>query len=196
MENLVNQRLNVLVDTFERGIKSAFAQRIGISQQGAHDLLSGRKGAPSFKVISGVLENYPQVRAEWLILGKGKMLNDESAPHIKASMLDFFKLPSKEELELGNLRIEYWKTARARAVSIANTIEAEWDYLHQVKPITELEKELLQHSIDFVFLMRSDNLANQGAIQMASADIYMQIADLHKRMAIAIDNGSSSSPLE
>jgi hypothetical protein len=76
METTVTQRLNLMVDAFERGVKSAFAQRIGISQQGAHDLLGSRKGGPSFKVLTKILESYPQIRIEWLLLGEGEMLKD------------------------------------------------------------------------------------------------------------------------
>jgi transcriptional regulator with XRE-family HTH domain len=70
----VNQRLNLIVDTFEKGKKAAFARKAGISPQGAQELLAGRKGDPSFKVLIKILESYPQIRTDWLVLGKGKML--------------------------------------------------------------------------------------------------------------------------
>jgi hypothetical protein len=83
MEDSVTQRLNLLVETFEKGVKSSFANRIGISQQGAHDLLGSRKGGPSFKVLTKILENYPQIRMEWLLLGRGPMLQQEGTPTIE-----------------------------------------------------------------------------------------------------------------
>lgn len=70
----INQRLNLIVDTFEKGKKAAFARKVGMSPQGAQELLAGRKGDPSFKVLVKILESYPQVRMEWLILGNGQML--------------------------------------------------------------------------------------------------------------------------
>jgi hypothetical protein len=78
METSVTQRLNAIVDTFEKGVKSSFAHRIGISQQGAHDLLGSRKGGPSFKVLTKILESYPQIRIEWLVLGRGPMIQEET----------------------------------------------------------------------------------------------------------------------
>jgi hypothetical protein len=73
-QSTVNQRLNLLVDTFENGVKAAFARKAGISPQGAQELLAGRKGDPSFKVLVKILESYPTVNANWLVLGIGEML--------------------------------------------------------------------------------------------------------------------------
>jgi hypothetical protein len=73
-QGTVNQRLNLLVDTFENGVKAAFARKAGISPQGAQELLAGRKGDPSFKVLVKILESYPTIDANWLVLGRGEML--------------------------------------------------------------------------------------------------------------------------
>lgn len=66
----------MVVDAFEKGKKAAFARKAGISPQGAQELLAGRRGEPSFKVLVKILESYPQVRIEWLVLGKGPMLKE------------------------------------------------------------------------------------------------------------------------
>jgi hypothetical protein len=70
----VNERLNLIVDTFEKGVKAAFARKASISSQGAQEILAGRKGDPSFKVLAKILESYPAVDANWLVLGQGAML--------------------------------------------------------------------------------------------------------------------------
>lgn len=70
----VNQRLNLIVDTFEKGKKASFARKVGISPQGVQEMLTGRKGDPSFKVLIKILESYPQVCTEWLVLGLEPML--------------------------------------------------------------------------------------------------------------------------
>jgi transcriptional regulator with XRE-family HTH domain len=76
-QGTVNERLNYLVKYFEFGKKAAFARKAGISPQGAQELLAGRKGDPSFKVLVRILEAYPQVYADWLVLGRGPMLQSE-----------------------------------------------------------------------------------------------------------------------
>lgn len=73
-QNAVNQRLNFIVDNFEGGKKAAFARKVGMSPQGVQEILAGRKGDPSFKVLVKILESYPQVRIDWLVLGQGPML--------------------------------------------------------------------------------------------------------------------------
>jgi hypothetical protein len=73
-QSTVNQRLNLIVDTFEKGVKAAFARKAGISPQGAQEILAGRKGDPSFKVLVKILESYPAIDANWLVLGRGEML--------------------------------------------------------------------------------------------------------------------------
>jgi hypothetical protein len=75
-QDSINQRLNSVVDTFERGVKAAFARKAGISPQGAQELLAGRKGDPSFKVLVKILESYPTIDANWLVLGRGPMLQE------------------------------------------------------------------------------------------------------------------------
>jgi transcriptional regulator with XRE-family HTH domain len=85
-QDSVNQRLSFLVDTFEQGKKASFARKAGISPQAAQEILAGRRSEPSFKVLVKILENYPQVCTDWLVLGKGPMLKvdarqDASMPH-------------------------------------------------------------------------------------------------------------------
>ncbi|WP_070730348.1 helix-turn-helix domain-containing protein [Hymenobacter lapidarius] len=67
-----------MVDLFEKGKKAAFARKAGISPQGAQELLAGRKGDPSFKVLIKILEAYPQISTDWVLFGKGDMLLPEA----------------------------------------------------------------------------------------------------------------------
>nr|GFB33861.1 hypothetical protein [Tanacetum cinerariifolium] len=82
-QETVNQRLNILVDSFERGKKVAFARKVSISPQAAQEILAGRQSEPSFKVLVRILENYPQVCSDWLVLGRGPMLRGDVAEPIQ-----------------------------------------------------------------------------------------------------------------
>ncbi|MGI4738486.1 MAG: hypothetical protein ACRYG7_25235 [Janthinobacterium lividum] len=66
----------MIVDIFEKGKKAAFARKAGISPQGAQEILAGRKGDPSFKVLVKILESYPSIDANWLVLGQGSMYRE------------------------------------------------------------------------------------------------------------------------
>ncbi len=51
---------------------SAFADLLGIQRSGVSHILSGRN-KPSIDFITKLLEKFPEIDAEWLILGKGNM---------------------------------------------------------------------------------------------------------------------------
>lgn len=53
-----------------------FADAIGVQRSSVSHILSGRNN-PSFDFIQKILIAYPQVSAEWLILGNGAMYKQE-----------------------------------------------------------------------------------------------------------------------
>ncbi|MBN2520830.1 MAG: helix-turn-helix transcriptional regulator [Bacteroidales bacterium] len=62
------------------GLSSAkFAEVIGVQPSGISHVLSGRN-KPGFDFISKVLSSYPELNADWLILGKGNMLKSIKQP--------------------------------------------------------------------------------------------------------------------
>ncbi len=142
----VNQRLNLLVDLFEKGKKAAFARKAGISPQGAQELLAGRKGDPSFKVLIKILEAYPQIRTDWLLFGKDDMLRTEVGllPTVKATedsgdsflpqdyLLEFEKQRAED---LAEYRKEFTQRIRDR-----NTLQALVQYLAKRDTSGEVEK--------------------------------------------------------
>lgn len=72
-ETTIAQRLSDIVRVYENGTKAGFARAIGMTPQGVGDLLSGKKGGPSFSVLQNILMAYPGVREEWLIFGHEPM---------------------------------------------------------------------------------------------------------------------------
>ena len=71
----VNERIKILVDTLTKGNIRTFAKTIGVTPTTITNIFN-RGGAPSFKVISGILEAYPKVDANWLITGTGGIWKD------------------------------------------------------------------------------------------------------------------------
>ena len=82
-ESPVYQRLNFIVDSFEKGNQADFARRIGVRSGVVGDMFGKRRNKPSFDVLSKIVSAYPQLRVEWLLTGEGEMLKS-SAP-IKTS---------------------------------------------------------------------------------------------------------------
>ena len=56
-----------------------FAEEIGIQPSGMSHIMSGRNN-PSLEFVSKVLRRYPELDANWLILGKGEMYASATAP--------------------------------------------------------------------------------------------------------------------
>lgn len=52
--------------------KSQFAEMLGISPATITHLLSGRN-KPSYEIIQAICKNFPNLNADWLITGNGKM---------------------------------------------------------------------------------------------------------------------------
>lgn len=62
--------------TRERLSSARFAEIIGVQPSGISHILSGRN-KPGFDFIQKILENYPSLNAEWLIMGRGSMFKPE-----------------------------------------------------------------------------------------------------------------------
>jgi len=73
----MKDRLSKII-TSEGLSPSLLADKMGIQRSGISHILSGRN-YPSFDFLQKLLENYPQLNAEWLILGQGSMYKPASA---------------------------------------------------------------------------------------------------------------------
>ena len=75
--------------------QAQFADSINVVRASVSHVLAGRNN-PSYDFIRAIMDNYPQLNIEWLILGKGKMYKDKvSAPAQEPA--------PKEDLEPGLL---------------------------------------------------------------------------------------------
>lgn len=72
---MLEERLLRLLDS-EQLSSSKFADAIGVQRSSVSHILSGRN-KPSFDFIQKTLKAFPYLRAEWLILGEGKMFDTD-----------------------------------------------------------------------------------------------------------------------
>jgi len=56
-----------------------FADILGVQRSGISHILSGRN-KPGFDLMEKILNKFPDINAEWLITGKGKMYKETAAP--------------------------------------------------------------------------------------------------------------------
>jgi DNA-binding XRE family transcriptional regulator len=86
-EGTVSQRIKILYEHFGNGNLSAFARQIGVTAQTIRDLMKGEKGGPSWPVVQHILQAFPSVSTDWLVLGEGEMLKLEK--ELKNSSLHY-----------------------------------------------------------------------------------------------------------
>ena len=59
--------------------QAQFADSIGVARASISHIISGRN-KPGYDFICAMLQKYPQLNPEWLILGKGKMYKENPKP--------------------------------------------------------------------------------------------------------------------
>lgn len=68
---LMKDRLQRIL-TKEGIVPTRFAEIIGVQRSSISHILSGRNN-PSFDMIKNIMEKFPKLNPEWLLLGKGEM---------------------------------------------------------------------------------------------------------------------------
>jgi transcriptional regulator with XRE-family HTH domain len=91
----MEKRIRELMETQSLSA-SKFAEAIGVQRSNISHILSGRN-KPSLELINKILDRYPEVSTDWLLLGKGPVFDKgelESSP--ESSSKPSSKLSSKE----------------------------------------------------------------------------------------------------
>jgi|WetSurMetagenome_2_1015567.scaffolds.fasta_scaffold09177_3 transcriptional regulator with XRE-family HTH domain len=96
MKERLQQILNYLGYSATR-----FADEIEVQRSGISHILSGRN-QPSYDFLVKLLGRFPQLDAEWLILGKGSMLKNEK-PQTETTIQPKNQLLITEKEKIGNL---------------------------------------------------------------------------------------------
>ncbi len=73
----IRERIEALMNA-ENLNQAAFANKLDISRSNLNHVLSGRNRKPGIDLILKILEVFPNINPEWLLLGKGKMYKNES----------------------------------------------------------------------------------------------------------------------
>lgn len=107
----------------ERMGQAQFASAIGIQRAAVSHIISGRNN-PSLDVMTKILHRYPQINPDWLLLGKGEMLRDntpamEPADNIVKNPPQIQVVPEgHQELPFQESRKELENSEKTWAVSV------------------------------------------------------------------------------
>lgn len=68
----INERLFLLIQDLDANPNS-FAESLGVKGTVIHNIIKGRMSKPSFDLLEKIMQNYPTLNTNWLILGRGEM---------------------------------------------------------------------------------------------------------------------------
>lgn len=69
MDNVVG-RIKCIIGLYGFSVRK-FANNIGVNQQTLYKCINGR--TPSVELLQKILTTYPEISAEWLLMGEGDM---------------------------------------------------------------------------------------------------------------------------
>jgi transcriptional regulator with XRE-family HTH domain len=133
MESGVKQRVIDLAENKAESI-CGFAKAINVAQTTLSEYLNNGK-IPSFKVVNGILEAYPDVSAEWLLRGEGAMYKTTELPPVDVS--------SEESIEHS---AEIARLVREKN-EMADIIENQKEEIIRLQAQIEILKDVLRESM-------------------------------------------------
>ena len=68
---MITQRIRQIMEAYDLNARS-FADRVGVQRSGMSHLFGGRN-KPSLDLVLKIVESFPEVSVEWLLLGEGEL---------------------------------------------------------------------------------------------------------------------------
>lgn len=78
-QTTIHERVSQLVDHFSKGNKTSFGKETGILPGVLASITGGRLSKPSFELLQKIMARFPSINGNWLLMGRGSMLQDEIA---------------------------------------------------------------------------------------------------------------------
>lgn len=79
MQLSINERISLLVKEKANDSQAVFANAIGVKPTVINNIVAGRMSEPSFQTLLKIIIAYPDISSDWLLLGTGEMLKEESS---------------------------------------------------------------------------------------------------------------------
>lgn len=111
---------------------SKFADEIGVQRSSISHIISGRN-KPSLDFVRKVLLKYPDINAEWLVTGKGQMMDEV-----------FSAKEERKDKDLFGLMNEEGETAKQKTTKTPPEPENQLKEIRQVNKEPSSEKRLIK----------------------------------------------------
>lgn len=148
----IDDRIREIVNHYRLSVP-AFAEKADISYTTLQNVIGNRKSKPSFDVLSKILTNFPDVREQWLIQGKGEMLYSEANelhPDDFIPTEEAYRLSKEYELDVRD-PFEFTHLENTNANSFIKLDNSQW---LMTMPLAEFNVQagLLDHYQDMDYL--------------------------------------------
>ena len=99
----INIRIRKLIDYYANGKVVKFSEMIGVKQQTVNrlfnlDTRTGKYPTVTTEILIAITEMFVDIRAEWLLIGKGEMLFTEIPEHTSTPQVIYKSDPKDAEL--------------------------------------------------------------------------------------------------
>lgn len=168
-----NMRNRIQLFMKARNLNAAqLADEINVQKSGISHILTGRNN-PSLDFIQKILVRFPEISAEWLIMGKGAMFQDNTL--IESRVHSSVKDIEKEKVN------DLFSSFEASENSFsASSVERD------VKEFKEIES-IKEENVTDLNSMPNNITMNKNAIQQPASDL-KQIIFIHKDNSFSVFN--------
>jgi hypothetical protein len=147
-EGSINHRIIELINRLADGKQKVFANEIDISPSTISTIVGTRGTKPGWEVLNAIVSRYENVNSDWLLRGKGEMLNEKAANANtqlkfgdKNTLNDINQIAhSRAEIQYGNLTEENTRLKQEVDMLSQKLIQVEKSLRLAEKLIKHLEK--------------------------------------------------------
>lgn len=131
MNENINDRIMMLINHLRMN-KNSFSIKIGLTNGTIiGNIISGRLNKPSYHVIYKILKSFDNINGDWLITGRGQMLNkkeykNELAPVIIEESKGFYESKMNHDREIIVMQ-------RLRIESLDKAIKAQEELINELR---------------------------------------------------------------
>lgn len=121
---------------------SAFADKIGVPRSTISHIISGRNN-PSLEFVQKILDNFPEIRTEWLVRGEGHMLKASNTlfPDEDNDVANSVSLKKSDEVQENVLRKDFSKkTITESTPPLQSHISGQQERKNDLKDSNEVKK--------------------------------------------------------
>ncbi len=108
----VRDRIALMIKVFAKN-PNAFSAELGVPNTQIYNIIKGKRNKPSFDLLVKILETFPQIRVEWLVMGRGKMVyeGETRGVYVKGTFNFFLEEKSVPYQKSRNKRLHLRKNA-------------------------------------------------------------------------------------